>query len=288
MNLKRSSHFVLRLFLIAVGAAVYSFGVALFLDPNSLAPGGVTGIAVILSHLGILTTGTLFFVLNIPIMALGLYKFGLHFIAATIYAVALVSAFSNLLGGMPPVTSDPLLAAIAGGALTGIGIGIIFKCGGTTGGEDIIVKVLRAKRPQLKTGTFFMIIDAAIVACSGFVFRDFNVAMYAMISVVTTAQVLNWVLYGTDEARLAFIISERHEAITARILQQMDVGATYLHATGSYTMSDKKVIMCAVKKHDYPVLEEIVKEEDDSAFLIVSSASEIYGEGYKNILAEKL
>lgn len=260
----------------------------MFLDPNNLAPGGITGIAVILNRLTHIETGTWYFLCNVPIMLLGLWKFGWRFITSTAYAVILTSYITNVLAGIPAVTNEPLLAAIAGSILTAVGIGIIFRAGATTGGMDIIIKILRLKYKHMKTGSLFLLTDMCIVAASGFVFRDFNIMMYALIAVIITGRVLDTVLYGTDEAKLIYIISDYQPEIAKCLLEDLDIGVTYLEGTGGYSNKSKRVIMCVVKKQSAPRVEEIVKQKDPAAFIIITSANEIYGEGYKDIFGEKL
>ncbi|MDE7224027.1 MAG: YitT family protein, partial [Acetatifactor sp.] len=186
--------------LITVSCIIYSAAVSLFLDPNSLAPGGVTGIAIILNRLIPVETGTLILLINIPILLLGAWKFGIRFSLSTIYSTVLISLFTNLFACVEVVTRDPLLASLAGSTLTAIGIGGVFKAGATTGGTDIVVKILRVKMPHLKTGGLFLAIDAVIVAASAFVFKDIDVALYAGLTVFVISLVLDLVLYGKDEA----------------------------------------------------------------------------------------
>lgn len=285
LNIKKISLNVLG---IVIGSFIYACGISLFLDPNNLAPGGLIGISVILNRIFGIETGTWFFLLNIPIVILGLWKFGVRFIASTFFAVVINSAFTNYTTRFGVVTTDPLIASLAGSILVGVGIGIVFRCGATTGGTDIIIKILRLKYKHLKTGYLFLLTDIVIVAVSGFVFRDFNIIMYALIAVVVSGQVMDYVLYGSDEAKMIYVISDKADPIAERILDEIDVGATFLRGQGAYTGNKKKVILCVVKKNQAPKLEEIVKQEDKEAFLIISSANEIYGEGYKNILKEKL
>ena len=273
---------------ITAGSLIYAAGISLFLDPNNLAPGGLIGIAVILNRLIQIDTGTLYFILNIPVVLLGLWKFGWKFMASTFLAIVLNSAFTNVFALFPAVTTEPLLAWLAGSILVGVGIGLVFRCGATTGGTDIIVKVLRTKYKHLKTGMLFLITDIIIVTASGFVFQDFNIVMYAFIAVTVSGKVMDYVLYGGDEAKLMYVISDRADAIAKRLLDEMEVGVTFLSGQGAYTGDMKKVILCVVPKKRGPELEEIVKQEDKNAFLIVTSANEIYGEGYKNILQEKI
>lgn len=285
MNWKKVSWNVLG---IVLGSFMYACGISLFLDPNNLAPGGLIGIAVILNRLLGLETGTLFFVLNIPVVCLGLWKFGPRFIGSTFFAIAINSVFTNDMAGFGVVTTDPLLASLAGSILVGAGIAFVFRSGATTGGIDIIIKIIRMKYKHLKTGHLFLSIDIVIVVISGFVFQDFNIVMYALIAVVVSGRVIDYVLYGGDEAKLIYVISDHADQIADRILKEMSVGATFLKGQGAFTGNDKKVILCAVRKNQSPKLEEIVKSEDKKAFLIISSAHEIYGEGYKNIYKEKL
>lgn len=274
--------------LITAAASLYAVAVSLFLDPNSLAPGGVTGISVILNRVTGLETGTWVLLINLPILAVGAWKFGWKFILSTIYCTILTSLFINVLAPYGPVTDDRLLSALAGGALMALAIGIVFKAGATTGGTDIIVKLLRLRIPHLKTGFLFLILDAAIVTLSAFVFRNLDVALYAGLVVIVNSMLLDVVLYGRDGAKLLFIISDSHPAITKRLLEELDIGVTYISGSGAYSGKDKNVIMCVVKKQLSPKAEEIVRQEDPMAFMIVTSATEIFGEGYKNIFSERL
>lgn len=274
--------------MITVASVIYAVGVSLFLDPNSLAPGGVTGIAIILNRITGLETGTWVLLINIPIIALGTWKFGLRFILSTMYCTAATSLMINFLAPFGALTTDPFLAAVAGGALMAVGIGIVFKAGATTGGTDIIVKLLRLKFPHLRTGSLFLITDAIIVAISAFVFRNVDVALYAGLVVFINSVLVDVVLYGRDGAKMIFIISDHHERITKRILEEMDIGVTYISGSGAYSGKDKSVIMCVMRKQLSPKAEEIVREEDPQAFMIVTSATEIFGEGYKSIFSEKL
>lgn len=273
---------------ITFASAVYAVAVSLFLDPNSLAPGGVTGIAIILNRLTGLETGTWVLFINIPIIALGSWKLGWRFILSTGYCTLISSLFINLLSPFGAVTEDLLLAAVAGGCLMAVGLGLVFKSGATTGGTDIIVKLLRIRFPQLKTGFLFFVTDAVIVAASGIVFKNVDVALYAGIVIAINSLLMDVVLYGRDGAKLVFIISDKHENITKRILEELDIGVTYISGSGAYSGKEKNVIMCVMKKQISPRAEAIVREEDPLAFMIVTSATEIFGEGYKSIYSEKI
>lgn len=274
--------------IITLASITYAMGISLFIDPNNMAPGGVTGIAIILSRLMPFETGTLIMIINIPIILLGMWKFGLRFIVSTFYAIVMTSIFTNIFASFGPATNDILLAALAGSVLIAGSIGVIFKRGATTGGTDIIIKCLRLKIPHMKTGVLFFITDVCIVTISGFVFRDIDAALYAGIAVVVTSVVLDVVLYGRDGAKLIYVISDKPVEITDRILAELDVGVTHLSGEGAYSGKEKKIIMCVVRKPIAPRIEEIVKEEDSDAFMIITSATEIFGEGYKSYFSEKI
>ena len=274
--------------IITIASFFYGLAISQFLDPNNIAPGGVSGLSMIINRMIDIEVGTLILMINIPILLLGLYKFGIKFLVSTIYATFVSSMFTNLLAHYPPITTDPLLATISGSAIASIAIGCIFKAGATTGGTDIIVKVLRLRFPHLKTGRLFLICDMIVVLLSAFVFEDTDSALYAAIGVFLMSLVFDMILYGADGAKLIYIISNEWQNIATRLLVELDVGVTYLEGEGAYSNERKRVIMCVVRKQIAPQVEEVVKEEDGNAFMIVSSAAEIYGEGYKNIYSEKI
>lgn len=273
---------------ITVMAFLNAIAISMFIDPNDLVPGGVTGIAIIISRFVPVETGTLIFVINVPILLFAVWQFGIGFAVSTIYATAFISLFTNILAPLGAATDDILLAALAGGALYAISIGYIMKAGATTGGTDIIVKWLRVKIPYLKTGVLFFITDVIIIGAAGIVFQDIDAALYAGITVVVDAIVLDIVLYGKDEAKLLYIISDKPDIITSRLLEELDIGVTQIEGRGAYSGREKKVLMCAAKKPVSPQIEEIVKEEDAEAFMVVTSATEIFGEGYKSYFSERI
>ncbi len=285
---KKLVHEIKNLFLITVATLIYAIGISLFLDPNRLAPGGVTGIAVILNRLVSIETGTLYFLLNLPLVMLGIWKFGLRFIAKTAYAVVLVSLFTNLLSPMGALTEDLLIAGVVGGVLIAVGVGLIFKAGATTGGTDIIVKILRRKHRHLKTGFLFLCTDVLIVSLSAMVFRDIEIAFYALLSVIVCGKALDYVLYGGDVAKMLFIITEKPEQIGARLMAELDVGVTYLQGQGGWTGNEKRVVFTMVPNRLGAEVQDIVKHEDPVAFMVVTSANEIFGEGYQDIFREEI
>lgn len=286
--MKKQLHPLLRYAGILAASLLYAAAIALFLDPNQLAPGGVSGIAIILNRLCGLPTGTLILLMNIPLLALGMWKLGWKFVLSTVVAVAASSVFTDLLAPYGPLTTDPLLAACAGGAMLAVGMGILFKLGATSGGTDILIRVIKLKYKHLKTGSLFLATDCCVIAASALVFGDINLALYAAIATIVSSFCLDLVLYGRDEAKLVYLITDHEQAIAHRLLQELEIGVTYLQGQGAYTRDNKKVILCAMQKRLLPKVQEIAMEEDPFVFLIVTSASEIFGEGFKDISAPRL
>ena len=274
--------------ILTAAAVIYAVAISLFLDPNNIAPGGVTGISILVNRFTKIPTGTVNMMINIPIVQLGLWKFGWRFICSTMYALALITVFINSLAAYGAVTDDLLIAAVIGGALIGVALALVFKAGATTGGIDIIVKVVRTKRRHIKTNILFLAFDSMVILASWMVFQDLTVAFYAGIAVITDSIVMDKILYGSDEAKMIFVICDKPEQVKQRLFGDLDLTATIIPAKGAYTNAPKEMLMIVTRKQVYPKLEEVVKDEDASAFMIVSSASEIFGEGYKDITQNKL
>ena len=279
--------------LATVGASLFAVAVVFFYDPSKIAPGGITGFAVIISHLfPVVSTGTVVFLMNIPLLILAWMRFGKKFVFLTIYATVLSSLVMNVLeplaAPLVPLSEDLVIPALCGAALDALGIGLVYRSGGCTGGTDIIIKFLRQKYRHIRTGSMALAVNAVVVAASFLAFHDFEVAVYSAIAIMICSVLLDRVLYGGDSAKLIFIISDKYSEITDRLLTEMDLGVTLLSGEGAYLKKQKKVIFCAAKKHTFPKIRDIVKEGDPNAFMIISSATEIFGEGYKNQFHDEL
>ena len=269
------------LFFCTLGSVIYAAAVSLFLDPNGIVPGGFTGIAMILGRFLPLQTGTLSLILNIPLLAVGIFIFGAKFLATTVYSVALSSVFMNLLLPFGPLTDDILLASLAGGALMAAGLELVLLQGATTGGADVIVKIIRKYFRGISAGKLFIITDGMIVLLSIFVFKNIDSGLYAAICIIVSSSLMDMMLYGRDQAKLIIIISDRQEEITERLMGELDVGATLLEGRGAYSGSGKQVVLCVVKKWLLGRALKIIKSVDNRSFSIISTASEVFGEGYK-------
>ncbi|MDE6868739.1 MAG: YitT family protein [Clostridia bacterium] len=301
MKKKKALEFLKRYSIIVLGCIIYSAGVSFFLDANHIASGGVTGIAIIISYLlqptpvaGILNTGILIIIINVPLFILGFIFFGKGFTLSTLFATVLSSALIEVwnfaLKKFIPVTDNVLISSLVGGALFGIGLGLIFRMGSTTGGTDIVVKLLRKKFRYIKTGVISMVIDIIIVCASFAAYRDFDLLCYTVISIVIFTLTFDLVLYGGNSAKLVYIITVEDKAneICDKIVKELDISATVTDGKGAYSGDNKRMILCAVKSFLYPKLRDVVKQCDPAAFMVVTSAKEIYGEGYKNHTDEEL
>ncbi|MBO4696830.1 MAG: YitT family protein [Lachnospiraceae bacterium] len=287
---------IIELLALLVGSAAYASALYCIMDKNHLAPGGISGISVMVHYINPkIDVGTTYLVLNIPILILGFICLSRKFMVYTLISTGMVSGFSNLLSYLaekeiwnPSLTDVPILAALYGGAALGVGVGIVMRGGGSTGGTDILAKVVRLKNKQFRTGPLILCADAVVITASAFVFRDIETALYAGVGAVVSAKILDLVLYGSDETKKLLIVSEHHEAIAQRFMKELDTGVTYLDGRGAYTGEPRTVMLCMVKKHLFTKAREIVTEEDKNAFLIISSASEVFGEGYKRHESEDL
>nr|WP_302624590.1 YitT family protein [uncultured Eubacterium sp.] len=278
---------IFRYVFITFTAALYAVGIALFLNPNNLAPGGISGIAIILKKMfpGLPGVGMLILLINIPILAVGIKKFGIKFILSTMYSLIVSSVLIDILPivfNVNGVTDNKMLASVIGGATFGLGMGLMFRLDTTTGGLDIIVKIVKQKKPHLKTGQIYFLLDVVILAASAMAFKDVEVALYAAIAIYVSTVVMDRAIYGGDEATLVYIISEKRELIARRMMKEVNVGATMIQAKGAYSNETTEVIMCVMKKQTLVKVRNILKQTDSGAFMIVSSANEVFGQGFKD------
>ena len=278
--------------MLVFGSVIYAFGVSFFLDPNKISPGGVTGIAFVLSFFIPAGTGLITFIINIPLFIAGWVRFHDKFIARTILSLLISSAAMDLsekyAGRYIPLTNDLTVASMAGGALMALGLALVYLAGGSTGGTDILIKFLRQKYIHLKTGVLSFVLDCLIGSISVFVFKDIDLGLYAVLTLVVSGVVLDRALYGGDEAKLIYIISDRNEEISKQLLGELEIGVTFIKGVGAYTNTKKDVVLCAFRKPLYQKVRNIIKNTDPNAFVMVTSASEIFGEGFKDHFADEL
>ena len=276
-----------KIFGITMASLLYAVGVGVFLNPNNLAPGGVSGIAIILKKIFPVLPGVgmLILIINIPIMIVGWKKFGPRFIISTSYALVISSLFIDIIPKMIDVDSvsdNPMLSSIIGGAAFGLAMGLLFRMETTTGGMDIIVKIVRGKYPHLKTGQIYLLLDIVILIASAFAFSNVEVALYAAIAIYVSTLVMDKAIYIGDEATLIYIMSKKRKQIADYMMKELDVGVTFIKSKGAYSNTDGEIIMCVMRKQRLAKVRTALKETDPEAFMIVTSANEVFGEGFKS------
>ena len=267
--------------LISVGAFIYAFGVNYFFVANKLADGGIAGISVILHYLFNFNISTTYLVLNVPLVIMGYKLIGGKFIIKTFYGTAMTSlafrVFQNYLGPM----DDKLIASIFGGLIIGIGLGTIFVGGGSSGGADILVKILN-KYFDIPVGKAFLALDSFVLSALGILFgRD--IFMYTLVGLFISTKAIDFIQDGVDKAKALMIISDKSEEIRNEIMKQTGRGVTIINARGGYTNDSKEVLYCILGRYEVTTVKRIVKNIDRKAFMSVSEVSEVLGEGFKDL-----
>lgn len=283
-NFRKSlKRWVVDILFIALGAFSYSLAINMFTAPNGIAPGGIGGLATVINHVigGTIGIGVLFALINIPLVIAGFIKLGRMLMVRTLIAVVFVSIGTDVLKPYFPVyEGDRILAALFGGLLIGTGLGLVYYREGTTGGTDIINKLIQKAKPHLSLGAITMATDAVIVLISILVYGNIESGLYAVVAIFVGSKVIDAILYGTLQGKLVLIFSSEPEKIGSAIINDLARGATMLNGTGVYSGNNKNVICCAVHKNEYVKLKRKVREIDPSAFIITAVASEILGEGF--------
>lgn len=275
--------------IITLGAVIYALAFDWFVAPNQIAMGGVTGLAQIVNALvPVLPVGVLSILVNVPLFLAGWRLLGGRLLVSSLYAMAVSSLAIDVIAWMhtfPPM--DPILATLYGGAGMGVGLGLVFSQGATTGGTDIIGKLLKLKFPWLPIGKLVMIPDMVVVILAAVVFGTVNVALYGLIQMYLLSKVMDMILYGWDTSRVAYIITDRWEE-TVQGLLDMNRGVTLLQGKGAYTGAEKQVLLVAFRQREIVPIKRMLREIDPKAFFIVCDAHEILGEGFGDYQKEEI
>lgn len=275
--------------IITLGAVIYALAFDWFVAPNQIAMGGVTGLAQIVNALvPVLPVGVLSILVNVPLFLAGWRLLGGRLLVSSLYAMAVSSLAIDMIAWMhtfPPM--DPILATLYGGAGMGVGLGLVFSQGATTGGTDIIGKLLKLKLPWLPIGKLVMIPDMVVVILAAVVFGTVNAALYGLIQMYLLSKVMDMILYGWDTSRVAYIITDRWEE-TVQGLLDMNRGVTLLQGKGAYTGAEKQVLLVAFRQREIVPIKRMLREIDPKAFFIVCDAHEILGEGFGDYQKEEI
>ena len=275
---------------IALGSALYSLSFDWFYVPNQIGFGGLTALGMILNYFSpAIPIGMVVLVLNIPLFLLGWKFIGGRLLVFSLYAMFLSSVFIDLLTALRDWQSmEPLLACIFGGLLVGVSLGLVFRQGATTGGTDLLARLLKLKLAWLPMGRLLMGIDLTVILTAAAVFGTLYAALYGLVALYVSTIVMDGVLYGLDTAKVAYIISDKNAEISESIVRDLDRGVTILHGRGAYTGKEREVLMCAFKQREIAAIRAAVKKIDPSAFLIVCNAYEVLGEGFRDYKKDDL
>ena len=271
-------------FQIVLGSLIGAAAYPLFMTPNKIAPGGLTGVAIILNSLLGLPVGVTTLALNVPLFVIGYRTMGRVFAFRSLLATVLFSLLIDILP-LQPMTMDPLLATLYGGILLGVGLGLILRGGATTGGTDMVARMVHHRFPAITVGAFLFAIDCVVVLTAG-VLIGTSEAMYALINIFLSARMIDLVMVGFSGNKACIVISPAWERIKERIMAEMDRGVTQLEARGGYTGESRPTLLCVVSRMEVTAVKRIIREEDDQAFVIVVEANEAIGEGFSGMAQE--
>ena len=288
-TLRRVASVISEYLLCILGAFMYSSAVSLFVTPLKFAAGGVTGLGIIVNYIfPFISTGVFVFLANVPLFIISWRKFGFRFIARTVFATALVSVFIDLtafLGekyGWFFAGEEKLVGAIFGGVIAGAGLGIVFLGGATTGGLDILARLLKLKFPHFSVGRLILICDFVVVLLTGIVYRSFESILYSVIIIFLSSLAVDYIVAGRSHSKLMFIMTDSHEEVTRDIISICGRGVSVIPAKGGYTGKDKKLLMCCVRTHEVARVRGVVAKYDKNPFIIITDSSEVLGQGFKS------
>lgn len=282
---------------VLIGSLLIAVAYVLFNTPYNITPGGVYGLAIVINNfLPDVMIGTIGLVLDIPLLIISFIIFGrgsgMKTIAAALILPLIMNLLTMLVGGTDPLlilsgkinlTNDLLLASIFGGVLTGVGLGIIVKCKATSGGTDVVGMIM-TKYLKMPFSKSMLIVESCVIISGLVVFGDWKLPLYSLISLFITSKVIDMIIEGTSTDKLLFIISDKHEEIKEHILNDLERGGTYLKASGMYTKTDKMVIFVVISRKQLPIIKDVIKEIDETAFLTIVNAHEIMGDGFKSFI----
>jgi uncharacterized membrane-anchored protein YitT (DUF2179 family) len=264
--------------LLILGCLLTALSFNLFFIPNEIAPGGLSGVATVLHYLFGFPVGVTTLILNIPLFLVGIRQLGGHFGIRTLFSTILLSLFIDLIK-VPALTNDSLLASIYGGFIMGVGLGIIFRSNATTGGTDLFAKLIHRYFPSISIAWVLFAVDFLVVLSAAILLGPSR-GLYAVISLVLNARVIDLVQEGLNTAKAVYVISNHSVEISQRIMKEMERGVTLLNGKGAYTGNEKNVILCVVSRMQITQLKGLINEIDPNAFVLVSDVREVMGEGF--------
>lgn len=263
-----------------LGGVLYSIAINCFLSKNQILNGGFTGFATVVNFLFGLPIGTVILILNIPLFIISYKKLGMRFVLSSFWATFIISALIDIGDFLPVYNGDLLLASLFGGVLSGAGLGIIFINGATTGGTDIIAKLVGLRYPHISLGKSIFLMDLAVITLGGIVYKNIESSLYAAVVIFVSSQTIDYIIFGVHRSSLILIVTEKGDEMRRLIINDIRRGVTLLKGSGGYTNSEKDVLICACYDNQTGKFIKKIKAFDEKAFLIITNAKEILGEGF--------
>lgn len=279
----KAKEFSLDLLKMTIGTLIMAIGIEQFLLPNQLSTGGFSGIGTVIYYTTGISVGTIMLLLNIPLFIIAYFKVGKKFFINAVIGTFLLSYFLNIFQKIESVTDDRILACLYGSVIVGIGTAIVLKANGSTGGTELLANVIRRYKPEMKTGTLMIIFDTLIVIANTIFFREIEVALYSALAIYIMGKILDIFFEGIDFAKMLLIISPKWEQISDAINKELRRGSTALYGKGMYKKQDKNILLCVMSRTEIREARIIIETIDPSAFIVITNAREVYGEGFKEV-----
>ena len=287
--MKINKRSVVNLIKVIIGCVIFGLGFDLFLMPNDLNAGGISGLAMVIAHpFQLKNVGFISMIFNIPLFIIAGVKIGKKFFIGSLIGMFLSSLAIDVFSILPTPETEPLIGALYGGVICGFGLGLVFSTGGSTGGSDIIIRMLKRKWQYVPIGTISICFDLCIAVLTGIVFKDVTRALYSGVAIFVTGRVIDAVVYSFDYSRVALIISRHYESIAKQINDKLDRGVTYLEGEGYYSGVKTKVVLTAVKRQQIAELKALIVDIDPDAFIIVQEAHQVLGDGFSRYSKDSL
>lgn len=277
------------IFTTLAGSALFALGLDLFLMPHELNAGGVSGLAMVIHQLlPVVSVGIIQIIINLPLFLLGGLKIGKKFFIGSLLGMAACSMFIDLFSRLPVPETEPLLGLIYGSLLCGAGIGMVFAGGTSTGGSDILVRLLKLKLKNVPVGQICLAIDLVVAVLTGLVFGDVTKTLYTGVTVFLTSKIVDAVIYRFDYSKVVLIITAHYEQVAKTVGEKLSRGTTFLYGQGAYTGKETKVVLCAIRRQQLAEIKELVTDIDPNAFIIVQEAHQVLGDGFSRFSKDSL
>ena len=279
----KAKEFSLDLLKMTIGTLIMAIGIEQFLLPNQLSTGGFSGIGTVIYYTTGISVGTIMLLLNIPLFIIAYFKVGKKFFINAVIGTFLLSYFLNIFQKIESITDDRILACLYGSVIVGIGTAIVLKANGSTGGTELLANVIRRYKPEMKTGTLMIIFDTLIVIANTIFFREIEIALYSALAIYIMGKILDIFFEGIDFAKMLLIISPKWEQISDAINKELKRGSTALYGKGMYKKQEKNILLCVMSRAEIREARKIIEDIDSSAFIIITNAREVFGEGFKEV-----